>query len=157
MRSVIPLQIKTLPPVFEKRIKAYVVVFVRRLDALQLRQMQSLIAKHLPIVLQFLQFRQFIQGHEWFGSDFGAPHHQSIDGRQNRRVVKKHFLPSSTHTSSVMPIQNGGYPENNQSPFHKFAYSHSIVAGGLLLTSITTLLIPRTSLMMRPDTFLSKP
>jgi hypothetical protein len=35
-------------------------------------------------------------------------------------------------------------------------HSHSMVAGGLLLTSSTTLLIPRTSLMMRPDTFLSK-
>jgi len=35
------------------------------------------------------------------------------------------------------------------------AYSHSIVAGGLLLTSYVTRLIPRTSLMMRVDTRLS--
>ena len=33
-----------------------------------------------------------------------------------------------------------------------FPYSHSIVAGGLPLTSYTTRLMPRTSLMMRLDT-----
>ncbi|CAM3842536.1 hypothetical protein CADE109221_12740 [Castellaniella denitrificans] len=32
-------------------------------------------------------------------------------------------------------------------------HSHSIVAGGLLDTSYVTRLIPRTSLMMREDTF----
>lgn len=36
------------------------------------------------------------------------------------------------------------------------SHSHSIVAGGLLLTSYVTRLMPRTSLMMRPDTFLSR-
>jgi len=35
-------------------------------------------------------------------------------------------------------------------------YSHSIVAGGLELTSYTTRLIPRTSLMMRDDTRFNK-
>ena len=36
-----------------------------------------------------------------------------------------------------------------------YAHSHSIVAGGLLLTSYTTRLMPRTSLMMRVLTRLS--
>ena len=35
-------------------------------------------------------------------------------------------------------------------------YSHSIVAGGLELTSYVTRLIPRTSLIIRLETFLSK-
>ncbi len=35
----------------------------------------------------------------------------------------------------------------------KQPHSHSIVAGGLLDTSYVTRLIPRTSLMMREDTF----
>lgn len=36
------------------------------------------------------------------------------------------------------------------------AYSHSMVAGGLLLTSYVTRLMPRTSLMTRLDTFFNK-
>ena len=36
-------------------------------------------------------------------------------------------------------------------------HSHSIVAGGFELTSYVTRLMPRTSLMMRPDTFFSSP
>ena len=47
---------------------------------------------------------------------------------------------------------------NTQSAFERDAgpaHSHSIVAGGLLDTSYTTRLMPRTSLMMRPDTRLS--
>lgn len=35
-------------------------------------------------------------------------------------------------------------------------HSHSMVAGGLLDTSYATRLMPRTSLMMRPDTFFSR-
>ena len=39
-----------------------------------------------------------------------------------------------------------------QSKFEIPPYSHSIVPGGLLVTSYTTRLIPRTSLMMRVAT-----
>jgi len=41
------------------------------------------------------------------------------------------------------------------SPRRTSIHSHSIVAGGLLLTSYTTRLSPRTSLMMREDTLAS--
>src|SRR5690606_5726391 len=41
------------------------------------------------------------------------------------------------------------------SQFQTRDHSHSIVAGGLLDTSYVTRLMPRTSLMMREDTFFS--
>lgn len=41
------------------------------------------------------------------------------------------------------------------SPRRTRFHSHSMVAGGFELTSYVTRLMPRTSLMIRPDTFLS--
>ena len=66
------------------------------------------------------------------------------------------LLYSSKHVQMhEFPLQQGcGQPVRGQ-PFSPANHSHSIVAGGLLLTSYVTRLMPRTSLMMRLLTFFS--
>ncbi len=57
---------------------------------------------------------------------------------------------------SCKSIRYSSFPIADDSPRRTSIHSHSIVAGGLLLTSYTTRLIPRTSLIIRELTFANK-
>src|SRR5260221_4927156 len=70
--------------------------------------------------------------------DLSVLHHERSDG---------HLAPLC---GTCREAQGLAHPRSVEIGVH---YSHSIVAGGLPETSYTTRLIPRTSLMMRPETF----
>ena len=85
--------------------------------------------------------------------------HSTIQNAMKKICLEVPEGASQCHFKNEKILQNRGLSvflvPGDASHCQTRDHSHSIVAGGLLLTSYVTRLMPRTSLMMRPDTFLS--
>jgi len=86
-RLVVPLEVKTLPALFEERAETCVVVLFCGANIALVEQMHGFFANRLPVVLEHIQLREFAAVQIRLGRHTGKQVHQGVVGRKERGVV----------------------------------------------------------------------
>lgn len=105
----------------------------------------------------FLKWKQNAPGHSWMrygpsGTPIQAKRNKDIEKeRTDRKSVRSFSMNNGAYVAKPLPqsFTDSREAASALGLYRSPDYSHSMVAGGLLVISYTTRLIPFTSLMMR--------